>query len=558
MVRAVGIWITMRGLDEGLHASSHQSIVVPVGGGWFARGLWCPAAIALLVAVAASGAQGAASVGVSAKGVGTKFVWAGTITTSEQVLLTARDDGAQSCVGSVQATIRQTLRVPRQVVRAVEARSRVWESRIQYQRAGAPVVGLSGQSTCTVHKSKNSVTTTVGDPHVLNGYSTFGALTVRYYSADSRLEIVPEYGGNVSIAGNWVEVLVYGDGSGGTTEKGNADLVQFFGLPRLELHPQQDPRGDYRGHVLQTVPNILKLRPAGFLAAAEGDKLGSGFDGSPITTSHGFLGRLGGQEILMHHNFKEHVTGDLSATVFGPDADMDGVNDGADPDPRKPDADGDGFPDYWELKKGTDPRNREPHPDGSCCPGAPDSDGDGHSDPQEIAGRSDPNDPADVPKADEDGPVKTKTKPGGGGGEEVVPPGCKKGLVYYECRVMLSVNATLAMADHPDMAQPFTLAQVTNWCKSILTSGASPVTIGKCVGIPALVAAQKLSLSVGLRLATSPPRCFYFRAMKHRAPSLTDLGGWSSSWSLSYKETDFLYDRGETTTFAGRTFTCKQ
>ena len=134
--------------------------------------------------------------------------------------------------------------------------------------------------------------------------------------------------------------------------------------------------------------------------------------------------------------------------MFGPDTDADRINDALDPSVTNPDADGDGFPDYWELLKGTDPLNKKSNPGAldsvsECCPGAPDSDGDGHSDPQEIAHRNDPNDPCDKPRVFLDDSPATHGCSSGGAG--VAPYGCTAGTLAVECRVMMSVADTKGM-----------------------------------------------------------------------------------------------------------------
>jgi hypothetical protein len=303
---------------------------------------------------------------------------------------------------------------------------------------------------------------------------------------------------------------------------------------------------------------VIKIKPAGFFRSL--DDIGSnGFTGSPITTFHCCLGHVGGVTLTSSPQFSERVTGNLVARVFGPDGDNDRLNDAVDPDPGKPDADGDGFPDYWEAKKGTSPRDKSSHPPGRCCPGAPDADGDGHSDPQEIAGKSDPNDPGDVPDAKPDSPIRVKPGGGGGGGggDLPPPPGCTVGAFLYECHVMLSISQTQAMADSQSYWQSFTTKQLLLWCQKLLRSGLGPNALAKCVGPPASIAATSLSFARALQVATAnPPKCLYYYALKRRV--IPYIGSWSDSWKLGYDPIDYLYLKGERTTYGGRTFACGQ
>lgn len=371
--------------------------------------------MATVVAVAGGGAHGSVAGDARTGDVTTKFVWKGNLRTKEQIWLVSGSGNGQTCHGKIAVTVEQLLDVQKADdtgYPATEVSKGIWETHVAFTRVGKPHLTLGGSMTCV--SSSGSYATSVSSPR-LQSYAKTGMLTLRYDARKMKLEVVPSYGRQLAIAGKVVQ-------TGSNNYSGVETVVKGYGLPRLELHPQQEPSGDLRAHADvgqkwvaggKKDANVFKIKAAGFVRTLDAAAVvgGNGFLGSPITTFLGFQGHAGGPSLGAGYHFEEKVVANLAASVFGSDSDGDGVNDAADPNAFDPDADNDGFPDYWEAIKGTDPTNKNDHPPGHCCPGAPDSDHDGHSDPQEVAGASDPNDPSSVPNAAKDSKVGTTTPP---------------------------------------------------------------------------------------------------------------------------------------------------
>ena len=333
-----------------------------MSGGRFNRCMGRRLGVLLVVLCALAGAATRAS----GSDVDTKFLWSGTIELNETIWLV---DGG-GCTGKISVTVHRVLAVEKKAYVAHRAGD-VWEIAVtadqERRRDRCDEREDDVQRGVDGGRERG-----VGHEAATEG----GAQTLRYDARGEKLEIVPTY---------LRELIVTGAvDAPGASFSGRESVVGTYALPRLERHPSQEKKGDFRVHVKHVIgSNPNRPREVGDAQFTRDSPSGGGqFANSPITSFVGFFGHV--QSVGPRYQFETRVRTGLLAEVFGPDSDGDRVNDGADPGMTDLDSDNDGFPDYWEIKKDTDPKNAKSHRAGKCCPGAPDSDHDGYSDPLEV------------------------------------------------------------------------------------------------------------------------------------------------------------------------------
>jgi hypothetical protein len=253
-------------------------------------------------------------------------------------------------------------------------------------------------------------------------------------------------------------------------------------------------------------------------------------------------------------------------TRSGPDRDHDGLADGCDPDPAHADADGDGYPDGWEVDHGTNPSNPHSHPHGPWSHGAPDSDGDGWSDPFEIGHGSNPTDPHSQPPggpppdalpipADATQPIY---HPGGrphGWVPQRMATACQGGtIIHQRCKDILSPLETLAT--YRDTRTYIVPTLQEEW--AMCTKHRIVPDAGDCVKSNLWNLASQVSFKEGLSQAAVRGDCFIFDVSRTKLPLPGALGGtYYGKWSRDYNQSDFLMTPGETRTFNGTQVSCQ-
>jgi hypothetical protein len=543
------------------------------------RGLYTglgPMVAVLAVLLASLSGSAAASSNRALDTKPTAFVWAGSLKTVEKITLGPGSGPLYNCSGGITAQITQTIGLLHTDYEARNVRDGVWEMQVGWFRKGAPQISIAGTAKCDRHPPGYTVTFTDSLEHIIPGYSKSSLLTLRYYTKDRKVEIFEPDNAHL------ISVTVH-EAAHGTTDgqdwvddiSGDSAGFGIAGLPRLQLHPEQDSQGDYRAKATQAQPNVVKMQSAGFVRSLD-HPTQAAYLGSPITDLNAFSSYTGTALEAMSLTFQEKVTSKIIGRAVGPDKDHDRLVDVVDPNASKPDADGDSYPDYWEVQHGSDPLDRNSTPDGvnpgGCCSDAPDSDGDGHSDPQEVAHGTDPYDHTRFPfGAPIDDPVKNPPPPGDEQGKGVSPfalaPGCVEHLrSLIECGRMASVAQTKQLALQNGYLQSLTAAELKKWCTSMAVS-TEPLAltlslkIKSCIEKVVWAQANQASWKIALNQAADRGYCIFYTMDRHiNLPGLKppyNLNVTWSAWAPSYSANNYLQAPGESMTMGGLVFTCR-
>lgn len=280
-----------------------------------------------------------------------------------------------------------------------------------------------------------------------------------------------------------------------------------------------------------------------------------------LRTSGRFAATVGGQV----YNASSGTLGGGTTTATwnlvrtGPDRDHDGLADAGDSHPTNADADGDGYPDGWEVDHGTSPTNSHSHPHTPYHAGAPDSDGDGWSDANEINRGTDPDNAGSHPPGLPDSPPVRPLPPH----DQAKPPlehhenkwvkapftiTCQGGTILTQrCKGVLSPRTTVALnAQVAGFTKP-TLAQEWAMC----TKYHVIPDVKQCVESNLWSFATQASFKLGISIAARAGDCFFFDLSRRKIGDL-----WSGQWEHDYNQGDFLIRPKETRIFGSVIVAC--
>lgn len=251
---------------------------------------------------------------VAGRAVADGTSWSGTLHVQETQNTRIAADTYGGCSGSSRATVTSEWKIVPRSYSMTEGPSGVLTSTVDLKRVGAPQVQASAAWKCKDDQGCTS-SEVVSDPHVTSADPS-AQVTLRFYKFHQALEVVPA-GGNGLTADMDYRSTAQCPGGKPTSTDGRAQSIEDQAVPRLELHPAEDPSGDFRA------PTKARADRVGNLHVTADESLGfrapqsptaTTYSGSPITT---FIlyptvgGGPPGEHTTDHTTFKENVTLDL-------------------------------------------------------------------------------------------------------------------------------------------------------------------------------------------------------------------------------------------------------